>query len=81
MDEIGVTVHISHKYALLRTARVFSKVLRSLVASWSLRFIENIDDDDDDDDDDHDDDDDENDYINNNSNNSNKDNKTKLLCL
>ena len=79
MDEIGVTVHISHKYALIRTARVFSKILRSLVASWSLRFIENIDDDDDDDD--HDDDDDENDYINNNSNNSNKDNKTKLLCL
>ena len=79
MDEIGVTVHISHKYALLRTARVFSKVLRSLVASWSLRFIENIDDDDDDHH--HDDDDDENDYINNNSNNSNKDNKTKLLCL
>ena len=74
MDEIGVTVHISHKYALLRTARVFSKVLRSLVASWSLRFVENNDDDDDDDDDD-------NDFINNNSNNSNKDNKTKLLCL
>ena len=74
MDEIGVTVHISHKYALLRTATVFSKVLRSLVASWSLRFVENNDDDDDDDDDD-------NDFINNNSNNSNKDNKTKLLCL
>ena len=74
MDEIGVIVHISHKYALIRTARVFSKVLRSLVASWSLRFIENINDDDDDDDDD-------NDYINNNSNNNNKDNKTKLLCL
>ena len=73
MDEIGVTVHISHKYALLRTARVFSKVLRSLVASWSLRFVENNDDDDDDDDND--------DFINNNSNNSNKDNKTKLLCL
>ena len=72
MDEIGVTVHISHKYALLRTARVFSKVVRSLVASWSLMFVENNDDDDDDDD---------NDFINNNSNNSNKDNKTKLLCL
>ena len=73
MDEIGVTVHISHKYALLRTARVFSKVLRSLVAFWSLRFVENNDDDDNDDDD--------NDYINNNSNKSNKDSKTKLLCL
>ena len=69
IDETEVTIHISHvnKDALLRIARVFSKVLRSLVASLSLGLIGNIDDDDDDDS-----------YINNNINNSNKGNKTRL---